>query len=197
LGKIKALVLAAGYSSRMKRNKMLLPFAGSTVLENTLKVFYRAQVDGVAVVLGHKGEKIRQALVSYPLQFIENPDFHQGMSTSVKAGIRALETDPDLAGVMMIPGDMPLVKLETVQGIIKKFQESSCPLIIPVYQGKKGHPVFFARSLFSELKEVAGDIGAREVVRKNLDRCCFLEVNDPGILVDIDCPEEYEKWVKL
>jgi len=196
MGKIMALVLAAGYSSRMKRNKMLLPFGEGTVIENTVQRFFQAQVNGVAVVVGHQQEEIRQALASYPVQFIENPHFPEGMSSSVKAGIKVLGEDPQVDGVMIIPGDMPLVKKETVCAVREKFRESFSPVIIPVYEGKKGHPVYFARTLFRRLEEISGDVGAREVVRENLASCFFLEVNDAGVLIDIDSPEEYAKWSK-
>ncbi|MEL7563620.1 MAG: molybdenum cofactor cytidylyltransferase [Dehalobacterium sp.] len=197
MGKIKALVLAAGYSSRMKRNKMLLPFAGSTVIENTVQKFLQSQVDGVALVVGNEREKIQQVLASYPVRFIENPRFAQGMSSSVQEGIRILKEDAELEGIMIIPGDMPLIKKETINAILTEFNEKSSPIIIPVHHGKRGHPVLFAKSLFPQLMNVSGDVGAREVVRKNYEQCCFLEVDDQGILIDIDCPEEYARWSTL
>lgn len=196
MGKIKALVLAAGYSSRMKTNKMLLPLGDSTVIENTVRGFLQSRVDGVAVVVGNEKEKIQQVLASYPVQLIENSRFTQGMSSSVQEGIKVLDKDAELEGIMINPGDMPLIKAETVNAILEKFKESAFPIIIPVYQGKKGHPVLFAKSLFSQLLEIGGDVGAREVVRRNNEQCCFLEVNDQGILIDIDCPEEYARWSK-
>jgi len=195
--KIKALVLAAGYSSRMKRNKMLLPFAGSTVIENTVGKFLQSQVDGVALVVGSEGEKIQHILASYPVQLIDNPRFAQGMSSSVQEGVRVLKEDAELAGIMIIPGDMPLIKKETVNAILARFEETSFPIIIPVYHGKRGHPVLFAKSLFPQLMEVSGDVGAREVVRRNYEQCCFLEVEDQGVLIDIDSPEEYTRWSML
>lgn len=194
--KIIAIVLAAGYSSRMKRNKMLLPFGDSTVIENTVQGLFRSLVDGVAVVVGNEQAQIRQALANYPVQFIENPRFAQGMSSSVQEGIRVLQEDPELAGVMLIPGDMPLVQWTTVNAVLQKFAASDFSIIIPVYQGKKGHPVLFSKTLFPQLLEISGDVGAREVVWRNSAQCCFLEVDDPGILIDIDSPEEYARWNK-
>ncbi|HHT63478.1 MAG TPA: NTP transferase domain-containing protein, partial [Clostridia bacterium] len=84
MGKIIALVLAAGFSRRMKRNKMLLPFSQGTVIENTVRSFFQTPVAEVAVVVGHQQDEIRQVLASYPVRFIENPNFPQGMSTSVQ-----------------------------------------------------------------------------------------------------------------
>jgi molybdenum cofactor cytidylyltransferase len=196
MGKIVALVLAAGYSRRMKKNKMLLPFGTGTVIEHTVQKFFQAQMDGVAVVVGHEQERIRQALSSYPVRFIENPHFPEGMSTSVKEGIRVLGEDPLVEGVMIIPGDMPLVQIKTISAMREIFYESFSSIIIPLYEGKRGHPALFARSLFPRLQEITGDIGARDVVRENLTRCCFLKVNDPGILIDIDSPEEYARMVR-
>lgn len=196
MAKIKALVLAAGFSSRMGRNKMLLPFADSTVIESTAQAFLKSDLNGVAVVLGNEKEKIQQILAPYPIQFIENCRFAQGMSTSLREGIKCLMNDPELDGVMISPGDMPFMKQETINFILEKFQETSYPIIIPQYQGKKGHPVLFARSLFPQLMEISGDMGARDVVRQNFKQCLLLEVNDPGILIDIDSPEEYARWNK-
>ncbi|MCR6544549.1 molybdenum cofactor cytidylyltransferase [Dehalobacterium formicoaceticum] len=194
MGKIKAMILAAGFSSRMKTNKMLLPLGEMTIIENTLQGFLQSEVDGVAVVLGHDKEKIARVLTPYPVQFIENPRFSQGMSTSVQAGIEQLQGDQDLDGVMITPGDMPFIQAKTVDGIIKIFREFAYPIIIPLYQGRRGHPVFFAKELMPQLLAVSGDMGARGVIRSNPEKCFFLEVDDPGILIDMDAPEEYDKW---
>lgn len=197
MGKINVIVLAAGYSSRMKTNKMLLSFAGSTVIENTVQKFLQSQVNQVAVVVGNEKEKIQQILSTYPVQIIENPRFGAGMSTSVQEGVRVFKKDSSLDGIMIIPGDMPLIKTETINRMVSCFKEEDAPIIIPVYQGNRGHPVLFAKSLFSQLLEVKGDVGARDVVKRNFAQCNFLEVDDQGILIDIDCEEEYHKWSGL
>ena len=193
MGKIKVLVLAAGFSRRMKRNKMLLPFSHGTVIENTVRSFFQAPVAEVAVVVGYQQDEIRQALASYPVRFIENPNFPQGMSTSVQEGIKVLGEDPQVEGVLITPGDMPLIKKETVGALIEKFREGSYSVIIPVYQGKKGHPVFFAVFPSWGMYPV---MPGPEVVRK-IKATLLVEVDDPGILIDIDCPEEYERWSKV
>lgn len=194
MAKIKALVPAVGYSSRMKTNKMLLPFAGSTVIENTVQKFLQSQVDGVAVVVGNEKEKIQHVLASYPVQLVENIRFGVGMSSSVQEGVKVLTEDDLLDGIMIIPGDMPLIKTETINKLLARFKEKNALIMIPVYQGKRGHPVLFAKSLFSQLMEVKGDVGARNVVKRNSDKCSFLEINDQGVLIDIDCEEEYHRW---
>lgn len=194
--KIKALVLAAGYSSRMKTNKMLLPFAGSTVIENTIQKFLKSQVDGVAVVVGNEKEKIQHILALYPVQLVENLRFEAGMSSSVQEGVKVLKEDDLLDGIMIIPGDMPLIKTETINKLLTCFKEKYAPIMIPVYQGNRGHPVIFAKHLFNQLMEVEGDVGARNVVKRNLDKCSFVEVDDQGVLIDIDCEKEYHKWIR-
>jgi molybdenum cofactor cytidylyltransferase len=194
LDKVKALILAAGFSSRMKTNKMLLPMGDMTVIENTLQGFLQPDVDGVAVVLGHEKEKIASVLASYPVEIIENPHFSQGMGSSVQAGIEQLQKDEDLAGVMITPGDMPFIQTKTVREIIKTYREFTYPIIIPVYRGRRGHPAFFAQELLPQLLAIAGDEGARGVIHRNPKKCFYLEVDDSGILIDMDAPEEYEKW---
>ncbi len=194
MGKVMVMVLAAGFSSRMKRNKLLLPFRGKTVIENTVTGFLNSQIDGVMVILGNEKKEIRQALASYPVQFIENHRYDQGMSTSVQAGIRSMSGDSDIDGVMVIPGDMPLVQSKTVNLLLDTYKDSHFSIFIPVYQGKKGHPVLFDRLLFPQLLDISGDVGAREVVQKNISRCLVINTDDPGILIDIDCPEEYQYW---
>ncbi|ATW28488.1 hypothetical protein DCMF_09025 [Candidatus Formimonas warabiya] len=178
----------------MGKNKLLLPLLGKTVIENTVSNFLHAKVDGVTVVLGNQREQVRQVLAPYAVDFVDNPYYMQGMSTTVQEGIKSLTADQDIDGVMILPGDMPFVKPGTIDGILKAYRERGSPIVIPVFQEKKGHPVLFDRSLFSELLHISGDAGAREVVKRDHSRVYFVEGNDPGIYIDIDSPEEYHFW---
>lgn len=194
LGKVKAVVLCAGLSSRMGTNKLLLPWADKTVIETTITNCLRSKIAGVTVVVGNQRERFKQILQPYQVDFVDNVCFSQGMSTSVRGGIERIAKDAETDGVLLLPGDMPFVKPDTIDRIIETYVDLHSSIVIPIFQGKKGHPVLFDRSLFPELHCILGDIGARKVVARHESSVYYLPVDDPGVHIDIDSPEEYSKW---
>jgi len=194
MGNVQALLLCAGLSSRMGTNKLLLPLADKTVIESTIINLLRSKIAGITVVLGSQKENLQQVLKSYQVDIVDNICFSQGMSTSVRAGIEKISRDQEIDGVMILPGDMPFIRPDTIDRILGTYFDLNNPIVIPTYHGKNGHPVLFDRSLFPELCLISGDIGARKVVECHLDKVYYLVVDDPGVHIDIDSPEEYDKW---
>ncbi len=189
---IEALVLAAGFSSRMSKNKLLLELAGRKVIQHTLDRVFASNIDGITLVVGHQKEQLQQELVHARVEIVENEYFRQGMSTSIKAGIQYLISRPEkIDAVLILPGDMPLVKPGTINRLLQVYADTSSLAVVPVYQGRRGHPVLFNNRLFDKLLKLSGDTGGREILRKYADHVCRVEVNDPGIHVDIDTWEDY------
>ncbi|WP_227764875.1 molybdenum cofactor cytidylyltransferase [Zhaonella formicivorans] len=189
--KIAVVILAAGKASRMGRTKQLLPWGESTLLGSTIDLYTGAKVDEVIVVVGHCAAEIRAALKDKAVRWVENKAYEQGMSTSLKAGIEAL--NDGVSAVLLALGDLPLLKKETIRCMLKIYKNNNCKIVIPYYHNKRGNPVLISRELFPELLAIQGDQGAREVIKKYESQVYKLPVDDPGILQDVDTWEDYKR----
>ncbi|PYS41458.1 MAG: molybdenum cofactor cytidylyltransferase [Acidobacteria bacterium] len=185
---ISAIVLAAGKSERMGRPKALLPFRGRTFLENILDAIRQSPVQQTVVVVGHHREEI-EPFVTPPTGMVFNPDYEQGMITSFQAGIRALPTET--AGALLFLVDHPVVHSNTIGLLIGRLAPNR--IILPTFEGRRGHPVLFGSSILQEILALTASQGANIVVRKDPSRLVQVPVNSPGILVDIDTPEDFQK----
>jgi len=193
---ISGIVLAAGESRRMGSPKALLDYQGRTFIENICTSFLTAGVDELIVVLGaHEHEEpIRTVVPKHPaLQTVVNPQYRLGQLSSLQVGIQALSPESEAAVVNLV--DHPLIKAETIQALMASFATDPLPIIIASYQGRRGHPVLFAKGVYGELLAAPLDKGAKVVVRKDSKRVRELALHDPGIRADIDTPEEYARWV--
>ena len=184
---IAAIVLAAGKSSRMGEPKALLNFRGHTFLERIIQTIDSSPIDMTIVVVGHDHELIEKR-VDLPF-VVHNPDYELGMVTSLQRGIRALPSSA--VGVMVFLVDHPTVKQETIELILSRFDPAR--ILLPVHNGKRGHPVVFPRSIFDELLALPPTAGANVVVRNQPGRVLEVKVQDPGILLDVDTREEFER----
>jgi len=122
------------------------------------------------------------------------------MSTSIKMGIIFLTLKSGIDAVLIFPGDMPFIKSSIINSILKMYKDTSCQMAVPVYQGRRGHPVLFDKKIFPELLKLKGDMGARSISGKHCKDFFKVEVGEPGILIDIDCWEDYlvaEKMLKV
>jgi molybdenum cofactor cytidylyltransferase len=188
---ISAIVLAAGKSERMGRPKALLPFRGRTFLENILDAISQSSIEHVLVVVGHHRDEIERTLRVPSLVF--NPDYEQGMVTSLQTGIRALP--PDSIGAFLFLVDHPVVDTETIEIMIPSLARDV--IVQPTYEGRRGHPVYLGAEILMEILQLPSSQGADVVVRRNVGRIVEVPVNSPGILIDVDTPDEYEKLKDL
>ena len=189
---IEALVLAAGLSSRMKSNKLLLELSGGKVIEHTIERLRSDKISGITLVVGHEKEELTRQLARYDLTIIPNDEFQDGMGTSIKRGIKRIMFDsPTVDAVLIALGDMPLVKTKTVDLLLETYRAARSPVTVPVYDGRRGHPVIIDRLLFEDLARLSGDQGAKEIIGKHAGGICGVEVNDPGIHMDLDSREDY------
>jgi molybdenum cofactor cytidylyltransferase len=189
---IAGVVLAAGESSRMGRDKALLVFRGRTFLETSISTLREAGVEPIVVVLGHHAQEIRRAANLERVQVVVNENYSHGQTSSLQAGLLAL-ADPKIEAAMLWLVDHPAVSTETVGLLMAKFRETHASVIIPRYRGERGHPVLISRDLFAELLQLSPGEGANAVMRKHRDETTWLEVNDAGVLEDIDDPESYRQ----
>lgn len=189
---IAGLILAAGESSRMGQDKALLTYRGRTFLETIISILREADVSRVAVVLGHHAEEIQRGVKLEDVEVVVNPEYHRGQTSSLQAGLRALES-ADLEAVVLCLVDHPLISADTVRALVASFRRSGAPVVIPTFQNQRGHPVLIARALFDEVLRLSPDEGANTVIRKYRDATQLVEVNDSGILLDVDDSEAYRR----
>ncbi|HEY1630987.1 MAG TPA: molybdopterin-binding/glycosyltransferase family 2 protein [Rhizomicrobium sp.] len=185
--KIAAVILAAGLSSRMGRNKLLAALGGKTLLRHVAEAAAASQADPVIVVTGNEADAVEAALEGFDIRFTHNPDFAQGLSTSLKSGIAAAPGDCD--GAMILLGDMPDVTPALLDRLIASFSpEDGRAICIASHDGKRGNPVLWARRFFAEMRALSGDMGAKPLIAANEELVCEVEAGDDAPLTDIDTP---------
>jgi len=215
---INAIVLAAGESSRMRMPKALLRFprrasvparlfeptmgqnvscgdarptksSNTTFLEQIVSVLQQSEVDGVAVVLGAQAARIRASTDLSGVDVVVNEGYRKGQLSSLIAGLKSLPSQTE--AVLLCLVDNPLITGVTVNCVVRAFRETGKPIVIPVFEGRRGHPALFARAMFDELLNAPADEGARHVVQSHQDQVFEVAVSEPAILARIDTPEEY------
>jgi molybdenum cofactor cytidylyltransferase len=192
--RVSIVVLAAGASTRLGRPKQLLELDGEPMLRHTVRHALASAADGVVVVLGNVDGSISTAVGDLGQRVVVNPDFATGQSTSLVAGIHAVDERAEAVIVML--GDQPTVELALLNRLIERFDEARPAIIQPVYEGVPGNPVLFRRDLFPELLAVTGDQGAREIIRSRkhqIDRIDAGQVMPP----DVDTDEDYERLLEI
>jgi molybdenum cofactor cytidylyltransferase len=190
--RVSAVILAAGTSSRMGQAKQLLSLGQSTVLAETLAHVQSAALHEIVLVLGASAEAIRRRLPS-PQQFkiVVNQAYEQGIASSLRAGLSAVDPISDAA--LIVLGDQPFIRPQTLDRIVEQYRRSQAQIVIPVHQGQRGNPVLLDRSVFAEVMALEGDVGSRAIFAQHLDRTVNVEVEDKGILLDLDDPADYER----
>jgi len=187
---ISALLLAAGESRRMGKPKQLMPFGQSTILAQAIDNLAGSAVDEIIVVLGYRAEEITKTIATKPVKIAINPNYREGMSTAITAGLNLVAGQSK--AVMLALGDQPLVDSQTINRLIGQFYNHDKGIVIPTYQGKRGHPVIFAIKYKPELLELKGDIGAREIIKNHADDTLEVAVDSEGIISDIDTRSDYQ-----
>ena len=186
---IATIVLAAGASTRMGRQKLTLPMPdGRPLVRVAVEQVLTAGLDETVVVLGAAAEAVSAALVSLPIRTVVNLRHAEGQSTSLGAGLDALR--PGTAAVVVALGDQPLPDPDVVRRLVAAFRETGRPIAVPVYRDGRGNPVLFAAALFGELRAVTGDQGGRGVIGRDPARVTEVAVDAP-MPTDVDTPADY------
>lgn len=193
--KVAAVVLAAGRSSRMgSENKLLMEVDGQPMVTRVVDAMLAGPVKEVVVVTGHDADAVRHALGDRQVRFVHNPDYAEGMSTSLKAGIEALASDLD--GALVALGDMPFVRSEHVKQLIDALHPSGPgSIVVPVHEHRRGHPVLWAACHFRQMRKLSGDVGAKALLAECADQVREVQMADTSILVDIDTRQAWESML--
>ncbi len=194
LPRVAAVVLAAGGAIRYGALKQLLPWGSGTLLTHVVDTALASSARPVVVVLGAQAEVCRAAMGERPVQVVVNPMWAQGQSTSVQVALAALPPETDAA--LFLLADQPSVQLSTLEALIARYCATRAPLVWPEFRGRRGNPVLFDRRLFPELMAQHGDVGGRAVLQVHAAEAQRVAVDDPGILTDIDTPDDYARVQK-
>lgn len=185
---ISAIVLAAGTSSRMGSPKPLLSVGGRPILEHVLATVRGSHVEDIVVVLGHEADQVREQVSLDGARAIVNEAYAQGMSTSIRAGVQA--ADPRSDAFLIVLGDQPFVASSTLDALVDRRNGSGAEILIPTYEGRRGNPVLLDRSLSEDVESITGDQGCRAIFGRHIRGILEVPVDDPGILVDLDTPDQ-------
>ncbi len=186
---IWAVILAAGESRRMGTQKLLLPFGETTVVGAVVGTALASRVDRVLAVLGADRDAVRQELEPLGIDFAINENFAEGMLSSVQAGFRALPADAEAAVVML--GDQPFLPARVVDAVVEAFRQSGKGIVVPAFQGRRGHPVLIGLKYRDEVLALDPKDGLRRLMRAHPEDVFEAEVEDANILRDMDVPEDY------
>jgi molybdenum cofactor cytidylyltransferase len=185
---LEGVILAAGESRRMGYPKPLLDIGGRTFIEHISETML-AVVPRLVIVIGAHRERVRAAIPhDARIAIVENPNYAHGQLSSLQAGLDALQ--PDTAGALVHLGDHPLVRVETFRAIVDWYNRSGKPIVIARHDGHRGHPLIFDRAIFGELRSAPEEEGARYVVNADASRLAYVDLQDPGINLDLDTPAD-------
>ncbi len=187
--RIAAVVLAAGRSSRLPGNKLLQLIAGKPIVRHVVEAALDSHVSQVLVVTGHESERLCAAVAELPVMITHNPVYSAGLSTSLKCGLQ--QVPPDCDGALILLGDMPFLTVTLLDKLIACFEPAAGrEICVPVAGGRRGNPVLWGRRFFAELMAISGDKGGKFLMELHRDSVVELEVDDHGILIDIDTADD-------
>ena len=191
--RIAALVLAAGESRRMgDANKLTIPVDGTPMVARVVDSLQQSHAQRVIVVTGHEPERIKEALSGRDVEFVHNPDYAEGIGSSVRVGVAALGDDVD--GALVALADMPWVSTEVINRLIDAFTSDSEPSIfIPRFGGQRGNPVLWGAQHFPELVALAGDVGGKALFQRHASAICYVDVESASVNLDVDTPDALQE----
>ena len=192
---ISLVILAAGKSTRMKENKLLLRINGETLVEHVVKTAKRSSVDEVIVVLGYEAEKIKEQLAKLDCKLVVNEDYAEGQSSSVKAGLSAVSRDAK--GVVILPADVALIDPQPIKRVVEEYRKSRNKIVIASYQQQSGHPILIDRTLFPEVAGIdENSFGLKAVINRHRTEIKYVEAGTENVLIDIDTREEFDRYFR-
>jgi len=195
---LAAIILSAGFSSRMAAFKPLLPMGNSTVIETVINIFLQAGISDITVVLGHRADDLKPVVDRSHVWWIFNERYDEGMYSSVVSGVSGLySARAEVKGVFLLPVDMPLISCLTIKKITMAYSISGSHIFYPTYLKQRGHPPLIPSDLFSEILAWNGPGGLRSFLERYEARASGVEVQDKGILMDIDTPEDYSEICRV
>jgi len=194
--RITAIVPAAGLSSRMGQNKLLMPFAGKSLIERAVDTLMTSGVDEIVVVLGHEANLVRSRLEGKSVHFVDNPDYRAGLSTSVRAGMEAAPKGAD--AMMIYLADQPLLEADEVRRLVLAFAEAKRAgksIVVPFFCNKRGNPVILDASYREMVLDVVGDAGCRRIIKRHPEQVFAVQMETDHVVRDVDTPEDFESLI--
>ncbi|MFH1716223.1 MAG: nucleotidyltransferase family protein [Planctomycetota bacterium] len=188
---ICAVVLAAGLSRRMGVQKLLLPFGGKTVVAHIVDQLLASCVDEVHVVVGHQGRQVSAELSGRKVTIIENPDYESGMLSSARCGLAHLPQQ--CSAILVALGDQPSITSQLIDKMLLTFKAAEKRILVPLYNGRRGHPLLFSQIYRDEILANYDDVGLRGLLHAHPEDVFELAVSSSAVLSDMDCPEDYRR----
>lgn len=185
---VAGVVLAAGSSTRMGRNKLLLPIGEETVVRRAVREAVEAGLHPVIVVLGHEAEHVRAKLSGLPCLTVVNPDYPEGVGTSLKVGVARAATEA--GAIVVLLADMPFVTASSIRTVLERYRATGAPLVVSRYGDVDAPPTLYDHSLFPELLAITGGRCGRQVVRHHAHEAAVVD-SPVHALQDIDVVEDY------
>ena len=193
---VSGIVLAAGASRRMDAGppKQLRELSGEPLVRRVVKAALASRLGEVVVVLGHAAKEVAGALAGLEVPTVDNPDHRRGQSTSVRAGLAAI--DPGAGAALFMPADQPLLSCRLIDRLIGTYRRDGGPIVVPTWEGRRGSPTLFDRSLFFELERLTGDTGGRSLLPRYRASIIEVPVDDPEELADVDTESDLRRLEK-
>ncbi|MEN6439596.1 MAG: DVU_1551 family NTP transferase [Syntrophobacter sp.] len=191
VGRIAALILAAGYSSRMGTFKPLLPVGRSTAIDMAVSRFREAGIEDIRVVTGYQADSLAPVLAKLGVREVFNPDYDRGMLSSILAGVKSLEKE--VVAFFLLPVDMPAVKALSIKTLVQAYQDHPCAIIYPRFLGRRGHPPLISTAISVLALDPDAPGGFRPFLSEHEDAAMDVDVPDQGTLMDFDTPDGYRE----
>ena len=191
-----AVVLAAGMSTRMGQNKLLLRFRDQALIVRAVDTLLASKIDEVIVVLGHEIEKARAELKGKPVRLAQNPDYRDGLSTSVRTGVEAVSPQAD--GIMIYLADQPLLEpadINQIAAALTDAKKVNKSIVVPFFEGERGNPVVLDASLRVAILGIVGDVGCKGVIKRYPEKVYILDMENDHVVRDVDDIQAYERLV--
>jgi molybdenum cofactor cytidylyltransferase len=188
---LAAVILSGGESRRMGSPKALLPYQGRPFLQHLVDITQHPKIGARRIVLGADAEEIARSVRLDPAEVVVNAAWEKGQLSSIQAAVRSLPPDTD--GMLLCLVDHPLVSADLVGQLIEKFYASRAPIVVPAYEGRRGHPVIFSAALYDELLAAPLEVGARAVVRAHSGEIAAVPTSEQGVILNLNDPEALKK----
>lgn len=189
---LAALILSGGESRRMGSPKALVPYRGKTFVEHLIEITRHPRVGVTRIVVGAHADEIRGRLAAHVNEVVVNADWASGQLSSIQAGVRSLP-EGETGGMILCPVDHPIVTAKLVARLIEEFDASGKPLALPMYRGRRGHPLIFRSTLYGELLAASAEVGARQVVWAHESDTCAVPTEEEGVVLNINDPITLER----
>ena len=193
---LSCILLAAGMSTRMgEQNKLLLSYAGKTVIRHTAELLVDYGFTEIVVVVGHEANAVVAELQGLPVTCVFNADYQTGQMTSVHTGLKTLTQNVD--GMVICLGDLVLLTRDDIRALHQAFNDADKSILVPMYQGERGNPIILDASHREAIVAGEKNLGCRKLIQKNPDEVGVYEAQNNHVLFDIDTPDKWKEFKQL